>query len=134
MFVFFLMQGDSLIRYYEITNEAPYVHFLTLYQSNSPQRGIGFMPKRGLNVNNNEIARWVMMKTIFYCGVTILLLLLFYEYRFSITFVTSVHDIICLCSLVYFMLVTLDLTLYLVILATRVSYLIQFAVSLWTWV
>lgn len=101
MFVFFLMQGDSLIRYYEITNEAPYVHFLTLYQSNSPQRGIGFMPKRGLNVNNNEIARWVMMKTIFYCGVTILLLLLFYEYRFSITFVTSVHDIICLCSLFY---------------------------------
>ena len=51
------IQGDSLIRYYEVTNEAPYVHYLELYQSKQPQRGIGFMPKRGLNVNNNEIAR-----------------------------------------------------------------------------
>lgn len=57
----FLMQGDSLIRYYEVTDEAPYVHYLSLYQSNSPQRGIGFMPKRGLNVNANEIARCVVI-------------------------------------------------------------------------
>ncbi|VEL25377.1 unnamed protein product [Protopolystoma xenopodis] len=26
--------------------------------SSSPQRGIGFMPKRGLNLNSNEIARF----------------------------------------------------------------------------
>lgn len=51
------LQGDSLIRYYEITDEAPYVHYLELYQSSAPQRGIGFMPKRGLNVNACEIAR-----------------------------------------------------------------------------
>lgn len=61
MFPCFNFQGDSIIRYYEVTDEAPYVHFLTLFQSNAPQRGIGFMPKRGLNVNNNEIARLVIV-------------------------------------------------------------------------
>ncbi|BFZ04672.1 hypothetical protein BsWGS_07710 [Bradybaena similaris] len=62
-------KGDSLIRYYEVTNEAPYVHFLTLFQSNAPQRGIGFMPKRGLNVNNNEIARFYKLHNTGLCEV-----------------------------------------------------------------
>ena len=52
-----LLQGDSIIRYYEVTEEAPYVHFLDLFQSKDAQRGVGFMPKRGLDVNHNEIAR-----------------------------------------------------------------------------
>lgn len=30
---------------------------LSEYSSNVPQRGLGFMPKRGLNVNDCEIAR-----------------------------------------------------------------------------
>ena len=51
------VQGDSVIRYFEVTDEAPYVHYLNLYQSSDPQRGIGWMPKRGLNVNHCEIAR-----------------------------------------------------------------------------
>lgn len=50
-------QGDSVIRYFEITDEAPYVHYLNTYQSSDPQRGIGWMPKRGINVNSCEIAR-----------------------------------------------------------------------------
>lgn len=52
------LQGDSAIRYFEITDEAPYVHYLNTYQSHEPQRGIGWMPKRGLNVNQCEIARF----------------------------------------------------------------------------
>lgn len=62
-------KGDSLIRYYEVTDEAPYVHYLSLYQSNSPQRGIGFMPKRGLNVNANEIARFYKLHNNGLCEV-----------------------------------------------------------------
>ena len=53
----YVLQGDSIIRYYEVTEEAPYVHFLDLFQSKDAQRGVGFMPKRGLDVNHNEIAR-----------------------------------------------------------------------------
>lgn len=50
-------QGDSAIRYVELTNEAPYVHYLNMYQSSDPQRGLGWMPKRGLNIHKCEIAR-----------------------------------------------------------------------------
>jgi len=50
-------KGDSMIRYFEITDESPYIHYLNMYQSPDPQRGIGFMPKRGVNVNICEISR-----------------------------------------------------------------------------
>lgn len=56
-FFFFTWQGDSSIRYFEITDEAPYVHFLSTFGSKEPQRGMGYMPKRGLNVSKCEIAR-----------------------------------------------------------------------------
>lgn len=50
-------QGDSNIRYFEITDEAPFVHYINTYQSTEPQRGIGSMPKRGCEIHNCEIAR-----------------------------------------------------------------------------
>ncbi|CAD5120749.1 DgyrCDS9310 [Dimorphilus gyrociliatus] len=50
-------KGDTAIRYFEITQQPPYVHWLDQYGSSEPQRGIGAMPKRGLNVNNCEIMR-----------------------------------------------------------------------------
>ncbi|XP_068164347.1 coronin-1B [Antennarius striatus] len=51
-------KGDSTIRYFEVTNETPYVHFLNLYSSKEPQRGLGFLSKRGVDVNKCEIARF----------------------------------------------------------------------------
>ena len=51
-------QGDSSIRYFEITDESPYVHYLNTFSSKEPQRGMGYMPKRGLDVNKCEIARY----------------------------------------------------------------------------
>jgi len=50
-------QGDSSIRYFEVTDEAPYVHYLSMYSSKESQKGMGYMPKRGLEVNKCEIAR-----------------------------------------------------------------------------
>ncbi|KAL7986863.1 hypothetical protein Chor_005782 [Crotalus horridus] len=47
--VYLCGKGDSSIRYFEITDEAPYVHYLSTYSSKEPQRGMGFMPKRGLD-------------------------------------------------------------------------------------
>lgn len=52
------MKGDSNIRYYEINNDPPFVHYINVYSESEPQRGIGFMPKRGLNITENEIARY----------------------------------------------------------------------------
>lgn len=51
------LQGDSSIRYFEITDEPPFVHYLNTFGSKEPQRGMGFMPKRGLDVSKCEIAR-----------------------------------------------------------------------------
>lgn len=51
-------KGDSTIRYFEVTDESPYVHFLSLYSSKEPQRGAGFLSKRGVDVNKCEIARF----------------------------------------------------------------------------
>ncbi|CAM9717690.1 unnamed protein product [Bubo scandiacus] len=56
--VYLCGKGDSSIRYFEITDEAPYVHYLNTYSSKEPQRGMGFMPKRGLDVSKCEIARF----------------------------------------------------------------------------
>ncbi|XP_030916511.1 coronin-6 isoform X3 [Geospiza fortis] len=56
--VYLCGKGDSSIRYFEITHEAPYVHYLNTYSSKEPQRGMGFMPKRGLDVSKCEIARF----------------------------------------------------------------------------
>ncbi|XP_049637132.1 coronin-1B [Suncus etruscus] len=51
-------KGDSSIRYFEITDEPPYIHFLNTFTSKEPQRGMGSMPKRGLEVSKCEIARF----------------------------------------------------------------------------
>ncbi|NXA63587.1 COR2A protein, partial [Mohoua ochrocephala] len=51
-------KGDGNIRYYEITPEKPYLNYLTEYCSHLPQKGIGTMPKRGLDVAACEIFRF----------------------------------------------------------------------------
>ncbi|XP_058631006.1 coronin-1C-A isoform X2 [Onychostoma macrolepis] len=56
--VYLCGKGDSSIRYFEITDEAPFVHYLSTFTTKEPQRGMGYMPKRGLDVNKCEIARF----------------------------------------------------------------------------
>ncbi|CAB1345662.1 unnamed protein product, partial [Coregonus sp. 'balchen'] len=59
-----LIQGDGNIRYYEISSEKPYVQFLTEYYSLLPQKGLGVMPKRGLDVSSCEVFRFYRLVTI----------------------------------------------------------------------
>ncbi|XP_063906884.1 coronin-2B-like isoform X2 [Zophobas morio] len=62
--VFLAGKGDGNIRYYEITAEPPYIHFLSQFLSGNPQRGLGFMPKRGLNIHTCEIFRFYKLHAI----------------------------------------------------------------------
>ncbi|KAL1915477.1 uncharacterized protein VTP21DRAFT_6601 [Calcarisporiella thermophila] len=48
-------KGDGNIRYYEYENDEMF--FLSEYKSPEPQRGMAFLPKRAVNVNECEIAR-----------------------------------------------------------------------------
>ncbi|CAN9510297.1 unnamed protein product [Ophioblennius macclurei] len=57
-------KGDGNIRYYEISSEKPYIHYLADYRSNIPQKGMGVMPKRGLDVNSCEVFRFYKLVTI----------------------------------------------------------------------
>ncbi|KAH0626414.1 hypothetical protein JD844_001380, partial [Phrynosoma platyrhinos] len=56
--VYLTGKGDSSIRYFELTGEAPFVHYLSIFSSKESQRGGGWMPKRGLDVSKCEIARF----------------------------------------------------------------------------
>ncbi|CEP12573.1 hypothetical protein [Parasitella parasitica] len=48
-------KGDGNIRYYEYDNDNLYL--LSEFKAAEPQRGMGFLPKRGVHVNECEIAR-----------------------------------------------------------------------------
>uniref|UniRef100_T1I438 Uncharacterized protein n=2 Tax=Rhodnius prolixus TaxID=13249 RepID=T1I438_RHOPR len=61
--------GDSVIRYFEITAEPPFVHYINTFQTPDPQRGIGWMPKRGCDVSSCEIARFYRLNNSGLCQV-----------------------------------------------------------------
>ncbi|KAI0388686.1 DUF1900-domain-containing protein [Xylariaceae sp. FL0594] len=48
-------KGDGNIRYFEYENDK--FEFLSEYKSPDPQRGVAFVPKRGVNVHENEVMR-----------------------------------------------------------------------------
>uniref|UniRef100_A0A8D0H0H3 Coronin n=1 Tax=Sphenodon punctatus TaxID=8508 RepID=A0A8D0H0H3_SPHPU len=56
--VYLTGKGDSSIRYFELTGEAPFLHYLSMFSSKDSQRGGAWMPKRGLDVSKCEIARF----------------------------------------------------------------------------
>jgi len=62
-------KGDSNMRYFEITEEPPFIHYINTYQSTEPQRGMGWMPKRGCDVLSCEIARFYKLHTKGLCEV-----------------------------------------------------------------
>lgn len=57
-------KGDSVVRYYELDKEAPYFHYITTYQSSKPQRSIGCIFKRDVDVNLNEVMRFYKLCNI----------------------------------------------------------------------
>lgn len=60
----FFPQGDGNIRYYEIVSEPPWCHYLNQFLTGFPQRGLGFMPKRGLDVLKCEVFRFYKLHAV----------------------------------------------------------------------
>ncbi|CAH0549464.1 unnamed protein product [Brassicogethes aeneus] len=65
--VYLCGKGDSVIRYFEISSEPPFVHYINTFQTPDPQRGIGMMPKRGCDVNSCEISRFYRLNNSGLC-------------------------------------------------------------------
>jgi len=61
--LFLAGKGDGNIRYYEMVDEAPYIHYLSEFKSATPQRGMCLMPKRAVNVSECEIVRILKLST-----------------------------------------------------------------------
>ncbi|XP_056299367.1 coronin-2B-like isoform X2 [Pseudoliparis swirei] len=57
-------KGDGNIRYYELSREKPYISFLSEVRSLLPQKGLGVMPKRGLDVSSCEVFRFYRLIAI----------------------------------------------------------------------
>lgn len=53
--LFLAGRGDGNIRYYEYEHDK--FEYLSEYKSSDPQRGVAFVPKRGVNMHENEVAR-----------------------------------------------------------------------------
>jgi len=56
-------KGDGNIRYYEIVDEAPYIYFLSEFKTSTPQRGLSVLPKRCVNISENEIVKMLKVGT-----------------------------------------------------------------------
>ncbi|XP_051484913.1 coronin-2B [Apus apus] len=57
-------KGDGNIRYYEIGSEKPYLSYLMEFRSPAPQKGLGVMPKHGLDVSACEVFRFYKLVTL----------------------------------------------------------------------
>ncbi|KAG5273668.1 hypothetical protein AALO_G00154120 [Alosa alosa] len=57
-------KGDGNIRYYEVIPEKPYLQFIMEFHSPAPQKGLGVMPKRGLDVGACEVFRFYKLVTL----------------------------------------------------------------------
>jgi coronin-1B/1C/6 len=50
-------KGDGSIKYFEVVNEAPYIHFLSEFRNSQSQKGLGWLPKYACDTSKCEIAR-----------------------------------------------------------------------------
>uniref|UniRef100_A0A8C7JWS3 Coronin n=1 Tax=Oncorhynchus kisutch TaxID=8019 RepID=A0A8C7JWS3_ONCKI len=57
-------KGDGNIRYYEVGTEKPYLQYLMEFRSPAPQKGLGVMPKHGLDVAACEVFRFYKLVTL----------------------------------------------------------------------
>ncbi|XP_044300752.1 coronin-2B isoform X2 [Varanus komodoensis] len=62
--VYLAGKGDGNIRYYEISTEKPYLTYLMEFRSPAPQKGLGVMPKHGLDVSACEVFRFYKLITL----------------------------------------------------------------------
>jgi len=61
--LFLAGKGEGTIAYYEVVNEAPWIHFLGKHVSNDPQVGVAVYPKDEYDVVEVEIKRMFKLTT-----------------------------------------------------------------------
>lgn len=67
--VYLCGKGDNVIRYFEISEEKPYVHYINTFQANEGQRGVAMLPKRGCDASICETAKFYRTDAKGFCQV-----------------------------------------------------------------
>ena len=60
---FLFAKGDGTISYFEITDDAPYFHYLNKYPTNVPQMGVAVLPKSMCDFKKVQICRMLKLTT-----------------------------------------------------------------------
>eukprot|EP00403_Amphidinium_massartii_P016771 CAMPEP_0178428024 /NCGR_PEP_ID=MMETSP0689_2-20121128/30057_1 /TAXON_ID=160604 /ORGANISM="Amphidinium massartii, Strain CS-259" /LENGTH=453 /DNA_ID=CAMNT_0020049769 /DNA_START=51 /DNA_END=1412 /DNA_ORIENTATION=+ len=56
-------KGDGNVRYFEVADEDPYLHFINHFGTTTPQKGYTFLPKRCCDVSKHEVMRALKLET-----------------------------------------------------------------------
>jgi coronin-1B/1C/6 len=56
-------KGDANVRYFEVTAQDPYLHYISDYRSTVAQKGFELLPKRCVDVMSHEIAKGLKLET-----------------------------------------------------------------------
>merc|ERR1719210_839158 len=56
-------KGDGNVRYFEFTNEDPYLHFISQFGTTTPQKGFDFLPKRCVDTKVHEIMKGLKLES-----------------------------------------------------------------------
>ncbi|KAJ6636345.1 Coronin-6, partial [Pseudolycoriella hygida] len=67
--IFLCGKGNSVIPYFEIIPDPPFVNYINLFQFAGTQAGIAMMPKRGCDVNICEIAKLYRLDSNGFCRI-----------------------------------------------------------------
>lgn len=57
LFYLSLGKGDTSVRFYELTDQEGFCHYLSEFRCASPQKGVAFMPRRGVDVSKAELLK-----------------------------------------------------------------------------
>uniref|UniRef100_A0A6A7G2J5 Coronin n=1 Tax=Hirondellea gigas TaxID=1518452 RepID=A0A6A7G2J5_9CRUS len=55
--LFLAGKGDTGIRYFELTEQQGFCHYLSEFRCGAPQKGVAFMPRRGVDVGKPELLK-----------------------------------------------------------------------------
>jgi len=61
--MFLAGRGDGNIRYYEFVDEEPYYYSVDAFKSNVPQKGMGIIPKVGVDTSIHEVLRFLKLQS-----------------------------------------------------------------------
>jgi len=59
---YFVAKGDSTVRYFEMVNEEPHIHFISNYTDKQPLKAFDFLPKRGADVSTHSVMKGLKLE------------------------------------------------------------------------